>query len=128
MTDCEMEFACALSEDELRARGRMLGETIYAIDETNAERAETMRKFKDTLTGLNERQRKLAAAIRSRTETRLVNCVVYYHTPDEGIKLVVRTDTGEVVGEMPMTNAEKQLNLFAPDVSASSESIPTKKR
>ena len=41
-----------------------------------------------------------------------MHCVVQFHTPCEGIKRVVRMDTGEVVREEGMTNAEKQLNLW----------------
>ncbi len=72
-----------------------------------------MKSFKDRLDGLAEQQRDLAKVIGDRVEERMVACVVEYHAPCEGTKRVVRTDTGEVVREEPMTDAEKQLNLFA---------------
>ena len=43
----------------------------------------------------------------------MVSCTVQFHTPCEGIKRIVRTDTGEMVREERMMNSEKQLNLFA---------------
>ena len=48
----------------------------------------------------------------NRAEERLVECAVQFHRPTEGVKRIVRTDTGEVIAEEPMTDQEKQLNLF----------------
>jgi hypothetical protein len=72
-----------------------------------------MKEFKERLVGLNEQQRKLARVIRGRVELRMVQCAVLFHAPLEGVKRIVRMDTGEVVREEPMTDSEKQLNLFA---------------
>jgi hypothetical protein len=109
----EMELPCALTDEEVQSRGRMLGETIWAIDETQAARTSAMKEFKERLVGLNEMQRKLAGSIRDRMENRMVGCALQFHTPGEGMKRTVRLDTGEVVREEPMSEAEKQLNLFA---------------
>lgn len=109
----ELELPCALTDEEVQSRGRMLSETIWEIDDTEAARTSAMKKFKERLTGLNEQQRKLATAIRERVEKRMVQCAVLFHDPCEGIKRVVRLDTGEMVREEPMTDSEKQLNLFA---------------
>lgn len=108
----EKDLPCELTDAEVQSRGRMLSETIWAIDATNAARSETMKEFKDRLTGLNETQRKLAQAIQSRVEKRIVQCAQKFHVPVEGRKRVTRLDTGEVVLESAMTDAEKQLNLF----------------
>ncbi len=40
-------------------------------------------------------------------------CTVFFHTPAEATKRIVRMDTGEVVREEAMTAAECQLNMFA---------------
>jgi len=109
----ELELPCTLTDEEVQSRGRMLGETIWAIDNTNAARTAAMKGFKERLVGLNEQQRKLAKIIGNRVETRMVRCVSLFHVPCEGMKRVVRMDTGEVVREEPMTDSEKQLNLFA---------------
>ena len=109
----ELELPCALTDEEIQSRGRMLGETIWAIDETSAARTERMKNFKERLVGLNEQQRKLARIIRNRVEERMVRCFLQFHAPCEGMKRVVRMDTGEMVREEQMTGSEKQLNLFA---------------
>lgn len=109
----ELELPCMLTDEEVQSRGRMLGETVSAIDDTNTERASAMKEFKERLVGLNEQQRKLARIIRNRVEDRMVGCVAQFHTPCEGMKRVIRLDTGETAREQPMTDGEKQLNLFA---------------
>jgi hypothetical protein len=109
----ELQLFCTLTDAEVQQRGLMLGETVSAIDATNTARTEAMKKFKESLVGLTEQQRKLAHIIRERAEERMVSCAVQYHMPSEGTKRVIRLDTGEVVREEEMTNSEKQLNLFA---------------
>jgi hypothetical protein len=110
----ERELMCGLTDEEVQSRGRMLGETVTAIDDTNSARTSAMKEFKERLVGLNEQQRKLARMIRDRSEWRMVVCLVQFHVPGEGMKRIVRMDTGEVVGEDKMTDGEKQMNLFAP--------------
>lgn len=109
----ERELMCALSDEEVQSRGRLLGETVTQIDDTNAARSSAMKEFKERLTGLNEQQRKLARVIRDRSEKRMVTCLIKFHAPMEGMKRTVRMDTGEVIGEEPMTDGEKQMHLFA---------------
>lgn len=109
----ELELPCALTDEEVYSRSRMLGETVSLIDDTQAARTAAMKEFKERLVGLNETQRKLARIIRDRVESRMVRCVVRFHSPGEGMKRTVRTDTGEMVREEAMTESEKQLNLFA---------------
>jgi len=47
----ELELPCMLTDEEVQSRGRMLGETIWSIDETNTARTEAMKKFKERLVG-----------------------------------------------------------------------------
>jgi hypothetical protein len=109
----ELELPCELTDEELHSRARMISETIGQIDDVQAARTEQMKKFKEHLTGLVEMQRKLARIIKTGIEPRMVYCAVLFHTPCEGHKRIIRTDTGEPVREEPMTDQEKQLNLFA---------------
>lgn len=109
----ERELPCALTDEEVLSRGRMLGETISKIDELQEARTSAMKRYRDQIEGLVEQQRKLAVIIRDRVETRLVRCGTLFHSPAEGMKRIIRMDTGEVVGECAMTDAEKQLNMFA---------------
>lgn len=109
----ERELACVLTDEEVQSRARLLAETVTTMDEVQAERTGRMKEFKDRLTGLNEQQRKLSRVICDRSERRMVLCAVRFHLPVEGLKRVVRMDTGEVVGEEPMSESERQLHLFA---------------
>jgi hypothetical protein len=95
----ELELPCALTDEEVQSRSRMLGETVWEIDETNTARSAAMKEFKERLVGLNEQQRKLSRMIRNRVEARMVRCAVQFHTPAEGLKRVIRMDTGEMVSE-----------------------------
>lgn len=108
----ELQLPCTLTEHELSSRSMMLVESIGRVDEVNAARSEAMKSFKDTLTGLEERQRELAKAIRTGIEDRMVACLAQFHTPVEATKRILRLDTGEVVREEAMSSAECQLHMF----------------
>lgn len=108
----ERKLMCALTDAELVSRGRMMAELFATIDSVEAARSEAMKNFKARLTGLNEEQRKLGRALEEKQEERLLTCMVTFHSPEVGIKRIVRSDTGEVVEEVPMTDAEKQIPLF----------------
>lgn len=108
----EKKLLCHLTDAEVMSRGRVMSETIAMIDQVQSARTQANKEFKEKITGLQEEQRKLAAAFVNRVEERLVECVVLFHRPSEGIKRIVRSDTGEVVSEEEMTDQEKQLNLF----------------
>lgn len=109
----ERELLCGLTDEEVQSRGRLLSETVTTIDEINEARTAAAKQFKERVTGLVELQRRLSKAIRERAEMRMVVCAVQFHRPSEGMKRIVRTDTGEVLCEEPMTDGEKQLHLFA---------------
>jgi hypothetical protein len=109
----ELELYCNLTDDEVQSRGLMLVEAITERDQVDAARREAAKQYRDKLVGLDERQRKLGRVIRERAESRMVQCVVQFHTPVEATKRIVRLDTGEVVREEAMTQGECQLNMFA---------------
>lgn len=111
----ELELPCALTDEEVQTRGRMLGETVGQIEDLQSARTEAMKDFKDRLAGLADFQKKLARIIRTRVEDRMILCSVVFHTPEQGSKTIARLDTGEFVRQEPMTAGECQLNLYAPD-------------
>lgn len=71
-----------------------------------------MKDFKDLLVGHEERQRELSRAIRTGQEERLVACIVNFHSPVEATKQIVRLDTGEIVGDEPMSAEECQTKIW----------------
>jgi hypothetical protein len=109
----QLELPCKLTGEEITVRGRMLSDTVAKIDQVQAEKRLAIKEFADKLTGWEEQQRKLATAVRDGVEPRLVDCIVRFHSPAEGTKRITRMDTGELVGEQEMSQAELQLNLFA---------------
>ena len=44
-------------------------------------------------------------------EHREVKCSVHYNEPRSGRKTIIRQDTGEVLGDEPMTEQERQITL-----------------
>lgn len=108
----ERELLCELNDEEMLSRGQMQARTITEIDAVEEERSNGMKVYKKRLEGLHESNRKLAGIIRTRQETRIVRCVVLFHAPTTGRKQIVRTDTGEIIAEEEMSDAEKQMKLF----------------
>jgi hypothetical protein len=108
----ELELFCTLTDEEIQSRGMMLVETVRLKDETNRAQKESAKAYRETLTGLDERQRDLSRIIRERAERRMVRCAVLFHAPTEGTKRIIRVDTGEIVREETMTQAELQLNIW----------------
>jgi hypothetical protein len=43
---------------------------------------------------------------------REIECVVEFHKPKQGVKTIIRLDTGEVVREQQMSGGELQEKLF----------------
>jgi hypothetical protein len=109
----ERELVCVLTDGELQSRATMLCNTVGEIDQVQHDKKDAMKEYQDQLTALQEQQRKLVRTIRERSERRIVACAVLWHTPAEGVKRIVRLDTGEPIAEESMTDSEKQLNLFA---------------
>ncbi len=50
--------------------------------------------------------------IRTGREERLVPCAVNFHTPAEGLKSIVRLDTGELIEECAMSAEECQTKIW----------------
>jgi hypothetical protein len=101
-----------LTQDELRAK---LEEHLDSCDELReAEEAKkvAMRQHNEIIKRLKAQECKLAAVCAQRWENRDVECIVEFHQPVVGMKRIVRTDTGEVVEEMQMSDLERQENLF----------------
>jgi hypothetical protein len=108
----ERKLVCELSEAELQLRSASLADTVTTIDQTKAARKEKAKEFGDLLAGLEDRQRELSRAIRTGIEERLVACAVNFHAPAEGVKTIIRLDTGELVGEEQMSSEECQTKIW----------------
>lgn len=108
----EKKLRCELTESEVLARGMYLADTCATMREHERAKKESAKQFADLIAGTEDRQRELSDAIANRYEYRLVTCAVTFHTPAEGMKQIVRLDTGELVEECRMTAEECQTRLF----------------
>jgi hypothetical protein len=98
--------------DELQAKANELALVIEALDKLEEDKAQTSKEFSETIKSFRSRMNGLAKAIRTRGETRLVECVVRMNCPNPLEKSTVRLDTGELVKTEPMTQEERQERLF----------------
>lgn len=106
------DLMCDLSDPELFDRAQQMSTVLQTIDEVETARRVSAKDFKDRLEGLHGESRKLSFIVRQRQEKRPVRCSVELHTPTQGVKRVVRLDTGELVREEHMTQAELQGSLL----------------
>lgn len=108
----ELKLLCDLIEDEVRMKAQEVGVTIAEYDRVESAKKLANKEYNEQLDGLRQRTRQLSQEITSRTEMRMVPCVVQMHTPQVGIKRIVRLDTGELVREELMTDEERQQKFF----------------
>jgi hypothetical protein len=112
MKETEVELACLLTEREREYRGQELAAAQDELDALHAQRREAAKAFTQQTEEITGRMRKLARAIRTRTERRLVPCQVLFHTPAQAKKQLIRLDTGELLPPEVMSMDECQENLF----------------
>lgn len=109
----ELDVVCAvkLTEDELLDRGRRLAECHSRIDDADAALNEAKADHKAAVTPIMTEIDTLAATIRRGTEDRSVTCDLVINEPMTRVE-TVRRDTGEIVRVRPLTEEERQRELF----------------
>ena len=107
----ERECYVDLTPEEVRAKGEELALKIQEIDEDQAELKKYAKTERSRIQGLVNESKKTAECVRQRRELRMVPVDIL----DAGNGKVheVRTDTGEVLRERPMTDKERQRSLPA---------------
>jgi hypothetical protein len=108
----KLSLPVAYTQTELDTKRDRLTATIFEYDKIEDEKSEVGKTYTDQLKSLRAEMRQLSRAINAKVEDREVECVVNYHAPSVGWKTTMRSDTNEVIKTEPMTNDEKQLNLF----------------
>ena len=112
--EIDLELMCDLTDEDVQQRAQELGAAIEEQYRVQGEKADAMKEFTDQLKEIGERLRKISRAIRTRSESRIVKCVVQFHKPSPEFKRIARLDTGELVRDEPMTAEERQRHLFEP--------------
>lgn len=110
--EIEMELPCELNDDDVTERALQMSATMAEIDEVDSAKRDAVKVHSDRLKFLHGRLRSLGNAVRTRSENRIVRCAVDYHVPTVGAKRITRKDTGDVLKEEPMTDAECRKELF----------------
>lgn len=110
----QKELECALNDDELRARGAEMATAELDIDKLKLKRSGLNGEIAD----LRAKCAKLAEAIDSGVETRMVACV-WIEELSQNAKRLVRQDTGETIDTRSLEVAELQTTLD--DMMASGE-------
>lgn len=103
----QKELECALDDDELRVRGDDMASAELEVDELKLKRSGINGEIAD----LRAKCAKLAKAIDSRTEIRMVACV-WIEELQQNAKRLVRQDTGETIDTRALEVAELQQDMF----------------
>jgi hypothetical protein len=112
MKTISMDLVCVLNTEELNERAQQMSSASIRYDEVEETKRNTTKELTDELKTLRGTMRRLSDTIRRKQETRPVECFVKFHTPEVGLKRVIRKDTGEIVRDEPMSMDERQNNLF----------------
>jgi hypothetical protein len=108
----KLTLFCNFTGEEMDAKGEALSTAYIEYDRVEEQKKTASAEYGDQLKALRGEMRQLAGQIRKKGAERAVDCVTQFHTPEVGMKTTIRTDTGEIVKTEPMTNDERQENLF----------------
>jgi hypothetical protein len=108
-----------LTEAELAERGVRLASLTNQHSAVEAQKKEAMAGYKRRLDALAGEIEEVAGVLTSKTEDRDVDCETTHHYAT-GLVRTVRLDTGEVVSERAMNDAERQRALPFGHVTKSS--------
>jgi hypothetical protein len=107
-----LSLHCEFSEEELQAKAQELSQATIELREVEEQKAAVSKEFTEQIKEIRSRMSGLAKAYRARGETRLVECALRLNDPEPLQKTTVRLDTGEIVKVEPMTEEERQQELF----------------
>jgi hypothetical protein len=112
MKKLTLDLECQLTAEELQDRGQQISTAMVRYDEVEEAKKAANAEASEEMKGLRAKMSELAHVIRKKAETRPIECVVRFHTPEVGVKRIIRKDIGEIVRDQPMTESERQNNLF----------------
>ncbi len=108
-----LSLRCEFTSEELQEKGEELSAIVLRYEEVDEERKTVSQTYREQLSDLRSDRKRLSSLIRKKGEDRPVECIAKFHDPHVGEKTIVRLDTGEIVRIEPMTDEERQDNLFA---------------
>src|ERR1700761_9677034 len=112
MQKIHLDLECKLTPKELQEKGQQMASAILEYDAYEEEKKAQAKDLGDKMKELHSKLSALGKVVKRKSEVRPVECEVLLNTPQDGTKRIVRTDTKEVLKELPMTNEERQTLLF----------------
>jgi len=114
------DLECALTQQERAVSAGQLAETLQRLEALDDNRKEAMADFNARKKTLTKELRSLTRHVKDGVAIRSVMCELKLNFT-RLIAVLVRTDTGEVVYERPMTDDEKQMDMGFEDESTMKE-------
>jgi hypothetical protein len=105
------ELKCTFTEKEIQEKAKALAYNCNLRDQAEEEKKSVTSDFKAKIDSYTATISSLSNNINNGWEYRSIDCEVQMDTPKEGVKRIVRKDTGEVVEELAMTPEEMQFEL-----------------
>jgi hypothetical protein len=100
------------SEEETREIAKHLALSVTNKTRAEEEQKSAVAQFKQRIELEVAMIQRLSNNINMGWEMREIECVVEFHKPKQGIKTIIRLDTGEIVRELKMSGGELQEKLF----------------
>ncbi len=100
---------CELTDTEIADTARDLARANSRKASIDQQKKEADAQLKAEIQAQESIIARLSALINSGHEYRNIECRVELDTPTSGRKTIVRLDTGEIVSEKPMTDADRQM-------------------
>lgn len=107
----ERSIEFPMSDGRLAEIAREISENLNEVNILE-EQFEAAKEAKKAVPAKMQHVRELGNYIRNGAERKDVICEILYDTPEVGVKQIVRSDTGEVVDTLEMTDEEMQGDLF----------------
>ena len=108
--DCVEELPCDLTDEELLEHSAKCAELYHQRDEVEISKKQAVTDFGLRLKKIDGEIHLLSNNIRSKKETRNVQCTLDYDWP-AGKKVLTRLDVGEVVSEEVISDYERQQHM-----------------
>jgi len=105
----EMKLDYKYTDNELKQLGKRLSECYFELGRTETEKKSVMAEFKAKTDAIDTEIQDLSTKIKDGSELRDVECDVKFHSPKMHEKTIVRLDTGEIVGTIPMEDEDYTL-------------------
>lgn len=112
MKEITIDLECELTQEELNDRAQKMSSSMLTYDEIEDRKKDVAKNMAEEMSSLRDQMRLYSLAIRKKTENRPVICRVQFHSPELGMKRIIRNDTGEIVRDETMSYEERQSNLF----------------